>query len=147
MEPKTVVELQLRHTDTRIDLLSNNNLLSVLFEFCIWQLVLVAILGLCTGSHWVARSMRPDSWESRCVFPCAVPTIWSRTSNMQVVYRLNLFLSRLPLRPLALASPQFYVASRVCNRLSQMVVLFGCPSFWQFFLSQNLILHKFSHVH
>lgn len=76
MEPKTVAELQLRHIDTPIDLSSNNILLSVLFEFCIWQLVLVAILGLCTGGHWVARSMRPESWESRSVFPCAVPNIW-----------------------------------------------------------------------
>ena len=69
------------------------------------------------------------------------------TSSRQVVYGLNLFHSRLPLRPLAPASPQFYAASRVCDRLSQMVVLFGCPSFWQFFLSQNLISHKFSRVY
>ena len=49
-------------------------------------------------------------------------------SNRQVVYLvygLNLFHSRLPLCPLALAPLQFYTANRVCDRLSQMVVLFA----------------------
>ena len=145
MEPKTVAELQLRHIDTPIDLSNNNILLSVLFEFCIWQLVFVAILGLCTGGHWVARS-GAQTVESRATFflgPFPLSDHLEQASGL----RAESVSFSPPVRPLALAPPQFYTANRVCDRLSQMVLLFGCPSFWQFFLSQNLILHKFSRVH
>ena len=125
MEPKTVVELQLRHTDTRIDLSNNNNLVSVLFEFL--------YLTACTCDNFICLCIwRPLTGPFQAPRQLRVALRFSLrrshyliASNRQVVYGLNLFHSRLPLCPLALAPPQFYTADRVCDRLSQMVVLFA----------------------